>query len=569
MRTPVTVSGWARPPPAEKGAGPAARGNRLAGPQDFLDGAIPHDGDLVVCKEAGLQDLLGAEIVAPVDERHLVGEVGKEERVLDGGIAAADHHDLAVAVSNTVVTEATRPWPTRPILFEERGHSTAKLLGLEGLVLEERELPAVERLGEGRVAVREPEPHEQLGGERRAELVEPGRLSGRLRRGDREDGPDAVGPSVERLEEHGACGERRRGRKPDRADRVGDLGGRVRHVLLRAERGTELEHAVAVGLATEPQREQAASLRPVAGKLTVGGDADANARAELALDAARQPDEGSDGRVRAALAEQRVLQLRVAALECLVVPVEAPARLGDAHEKIDEDRAKQRVVLGRLAAGVRARIDRGGALAVQLLERNRRVVTPAETAGAGLDEVAHERPVLVEGGPVTPAVLLEREGQRLAGVVELAEQVCERAQGERAERVVELRRANGHAPQLGATGGIPVRRARETDERLLVEDDRAAASELHDPVPLRVAEDAVDGRAGRAGEGGDVLLDQGNRDRCSAAEDAGELEHPPCDAGLRADGVRLDEPLRQRRDALGEEPHENLVDRRMHPREAP
>ena len=53
------------------------------------------------------------------------------------------------------------------------------------------------------------------------------------------------------------------------------------------------------------------------------------------------------------------------------------------------------------------------------------------------------------------------------------------------------------------------------------------------------------------------------------AEDAGELEHPPRDAGLRADGVRLDEPLRQRRDALGEEPHENLVDGRVHPREAP
>ena len=82
----------------------------------------------------------------------------------------------------------------------------------------------------------------------------------------------------------------------------------------------------------------------------------------------------------------------------------------------------------------------------------------------------------------------------------------------------------------------------------------------HDPAPLGVAEDAVDGRTGRAGEGGDVLLDQGYRDRCSAAEDAGELEHPPRDAGLRADGVRLDEPLRQRRDALGEEPHEHLVD---------
>ena len=102
MRTPVTESGLASPPPAGKAVGPAARRNRLAGTQDFLDDAIPHHGYLVVCKEAGLQDLLGAEIVAPMDERHLVGEVGQEERVLDGGIAAADHHDLAVAVEEAV-----------------------------------------------------------------------------------------------------------------------------------------------------------------------------------------------------------------------------------------------------------------------------------------------------------------------------------------------------------------------------------------------------------------------------------------------------------------------------------
>ena len=131
---------------------------------------------------------------------------------------------------------------------------------------------------------------------------------------------------------------------------------------------------------------------------------------------------------------------------------------------------------------------------MQLLERDRRVVPPAETPGAGFDEVADERPVLVERRPVAPTVLLEREGQRLAGVVELAQEVREGTERERAERVLELRRANGHAPQLGALRRIPVRRAREVRECLLVQDDRAAPAQLHDSAALGVTEDAVDGR---------------------------------------------------------------------------
>jgi hypothetical protein len=249
-------------------------------------------------------------------------------------------------------------------------------------------------------------------------------------------------------------GQRRRGREPDRADGIGDLRGRVGHVLLRAERRAQLEHAVAVGLVTETRREQAARLGPVAGELAVGGDANTDPRPQLALDAARQPDEWSDGRVRAVLAEQGALQLRVAAVERLVVPVEAAARLRDAHEEIDEHRAEQRVVLGWLAARVRARVDRGGALAMELLERDRRVVAATEAARASLDEVAHERPVLVQRRAVASAVLLERERQRLARVVELAKEVGKGAERERAEGVVELRRANGHALQLGAVGGI-------------------------------------------------------------------------------------------------------------------
>ena len=66
-----------------------------------------------------------------------------------------------------------------------------------------------------------------------------------------------------------------------------------------------------------------------------------------------------------------------------------------------------------------------------------------------------------------------------------------------------------------------------------------------------------------------AVLDERDRDRWRAAVDACELEHAACDACLGVDGVRLDEPLREERHALGEEPHEDLVDRRVRPREAP
>ena len=38
-----------------------------------------------------LQDALGAELAAAMDDRDALGEIGQVERLLDRGIAAADH----------------------------------------------------------------------------------------------------------------------------------------------------------------------------------------------------------------------------------------------------------------------------------------------------------------------------------------------------------------------------------------------------------------------------------------------------------------------------------------------
>jgi len=54
------------------------------------------------------QDGLGAELVAAMDHRDLAGDVGQVERLLDRGVAAADHADVLVAVEEAVAGGAGR-----------------------------------------------------------------------------------------------------------------------------------------------------------------------------------------------------------------------------------------------------------------------------------------------------------------------------------------------------------------------------------------------------------------------------------------------------------------------------
>ena len=118
----------------------------------------------------------------------------------------------------------------RPRLAEQRGECRPQLLGAERLVLEERELPAVERLRERVVGVREPEPDEQLARERAAKRVEPGGLARAAvsrRSGERAGSRRAVrrasrrGPALPRAAPPSRAGSRsprRRSRQPRPAD---------------------------------------------------------------------------------------------------------------------------------------------------------------------------------------------------------------------------------------------------------------------------------------------------------------------------------------------------------------
>ena len=60
------------------------------------------DLDLRVGERPVLHDLRRAQLVAAVDQGHLGGELGEEDGLLDGGVAAADHGDLLAAEEEAV-----------------------------------------------------------------------------------------------------------------------------------------------------------------------------------------------------------------------------------------------------------------------------------------------------------------------------------------------------------------------------------------------------------------------------------------------------------------------------------
>jgi hypothetical protein len=71
--------------------------------------------DVLFVEQPLLQDLFGAQFVAPVNQRHRLGEIGEIKRFLDGRIAAADDDHVLAAIEETVAGRAGRN--AKPMIF--------------------------------------------------------------------------------------------------------------------------------------------------------------------------------------------------------------------------------------------------------------------------------------------------------------------------------------------------------------------------------------------------------------------------------------------------------------------
>ncbi len=111
------------------------------------------------------------------------------------------------------------------------------------------------------------------------------------------------------------------------------------------------------------------------------------------------------------VAEERLLELCVRAVERGVVPVEAAAAFRGADEQRHEHAAVEGAALVRGDAFVRAGEDARGRLALQVVDGGAHVVALVEAVDARLDEAAHERTVFIERRPAVRPVLLEGERQ--------------------------------------------------------------------------------------------------------------------------------------------------------------
>ena len=152
-------------------------------------------------------------------------------------------------------------------------------------------------------------------------------------------------------------------------------------------------------------------------------------------------------------AEERALELRVGTIEPAVVPVEAATCFGGRDDERQEDAAEERLVLGRSCTRVRAREDRRGRLAPQLVERDRGVLPFRELRAASVHVRPDERTVLVQRRTAARAVLLEGE-RDLRAVLDLLGEEAKRPQAEGPEHAIEGRRP--HTPRYALGGSSPL-----------------------------------------------------------------------------------------------------------------
>src|SRR5581483_14543 len=226
-------------------AAPAARGGDASGDAQHGLRPRPQAEQRVVER---LDELRAIPVQERLDERAANGVAS----VAAEALRAQCLRKLA-PLTALVGEEHRRPHRRRPgsaVAAEQAGDLLAYLRRAEGLLGEERELPAVERLAELTIVVGHGELLAQVGGELRAQLVEARRLAARLARGDGKQWGDAERPEVEPLEDNGAGGDRPGGREPERRHGVCQLGGGVRWLgLVRLELALQLEHEQPVDVA--------------------------------------------------------------------------------------------------------------------------------------------------------------------------------------------------------------------------------------------------------------------------------------------------------------------------------
>ena len=165
---------------------------------------------------------------------------------------------------------------------------------------------------------------------RARKTVEPRRLAGRNLGGQRRHRAGRrTGRQSSRSKSNGPGGDRAGRRQPKRADGPAELAGASgTRQAVAVELALELEDERPVDLATEVARQQTSGVRPGGGQLVRGGGPHAHASAELDRARRRSGRRAAPERsVRAAVAEERALELGVGALEGRVVPVEAAAGL--------------------------------------------------------------------------------------------------------------------------------------------------------------------------------------------------------------------------------------------------
>ena len=135
-------------------------------------------------------------------------------------------------------------------------------------------------------------------------------------------------------------------------------------------------------------------------------------------------------------AVERLLELRVRAVERAVVPVEAAAAFGGTHEERHEHRTVERA--GFVAARVVcSRKDPCGRLTLQVGDGLAHIVAREEPFGARFHEAAHERAVFVQRRPPVRPMFLERE-REVGAQVEILVERGERTEAKTAQRVVEM-----------------------------------------------------------------------------------------------------------------------------------